>query len=706
MASGTIYGWTDNQYIDSKIEWTATANNSSNTSDVTAKLYYKRNNTGFTTRGRGDFSISIGDQTRTGWDDITITENAWTLAMSTSVTVSHNDDGTCRIGISAKGAIEGTSLTATLCSGTVTLDTIPRASTITSVADKTLGTPCSVKWTPHSTTFSYQLKFALGNWSATTGKITPNTTSPCTFGIYVLPLTVAHQIPNAKTGTMTATLYTYSSNGEQIGSPSSKTFTVTVPDNEATKPFVDLELESVSTLGSDFSGVYIQGKSRVKGTVTREGQYSASIEGYGFTVANKGYESPFESDVLSTSGEISVVGWALDSRGYYNSDEKKINVIPYSNPSILPADNEKAIICARCDKDGNLTDSGTYLKIKARRGYSKVVSDGVQKNFCTIRYRYVEENAQFSGDTGWKTLLDGSNSTAEGVDIKLFDGTLDTATSYIVQLGVVDTLGESYTIQYIIPTDFVTIDVPEAHKGQRIGLFRYAKDTDEPGIDVGAPIYGGSIDSLLLGTRITATAASKVNLDDMKVAGCYYSPDKETTQYISGVPANVEFGFGLEIREMQSAINIRQTLYFGITTWYRHWNGTEWSAWVSSLRGVSDEVIAKDFVIDSGKSGEWRYRLWQSGDAELWAWITLSKFGDTRHIYADVGLPFPFTESPSVSMTLARAVEYGYRQKPMVLSDTYIPGESTIRLSMIRDEGGFVSGNYAPVSVIIKGRWK
>ena len=137
MASGTIYGSTGNQYIDSKIEWSATANTSANTSSVTASLYYKRNNTGFETKGTGNFAISIDGQSASTSKYMTITGSSWVLAVTATKTVSHNGDGTKAITISASGSIPDTTLSSTSCSGRVSLDTIPRASTLTSASNKT-----------------------------------------------------------------------------------------------------------------------------------------------------------------------------------------------------------------------------------------------------------------------------------------------------------------------------------------------------------------------------------------------------------------------------------------------------------------------------------------------------------------------------------------------------------------------------------------
>ena len=111
-----------------------------------------------------------------------------------------------------------------------------------------------------------------------------------------------------------------------------------------------------------------------------------------------------------------------------------------------------------------------------------------------------------------------------------------------------------------------------------MGLLRYAKDTDEPGIDVGAPIYGGAIDSLKLGTKITATAAAPIDLNNYKSPDCYYSPDSGNSTHISNSPYTAG-GFILVVRELPGSGCVRQELFYGTTTKIRHFNGSSWSAW-------------------------------------------------------------------------------------------------------------------------------
>lgn len=651
MASGTIYGSTGNQYIDSKIEWSSTVNTAANTSTVTASLYYKRNNTGFTTQGTGSFVLTIDGQKTSASKHMTITGSAWVLAVSATKTVSHNDDGTKSITISATGSIPDTSLSSTSCSGRVSLDNIARASKIASAANKNLGSACSIKWTPLSKSFRYKLKFSLGDWNYTTGAIHPNTTSAYTYTGYTLPIAdVAPEITgNPPTGTMTVTLYTFSDSEAktQVGSEDSETFTVTVPNTTATKPDVSMTLAPVSSLGSAFSSLYVQGKSKVKATISGSGKYDAKISSYKMYVQGKA-QSSYESGYLTSAGTVTVKGRATDSRGYYNEATEDINVIPYSAPSLLPASGESAIICARCDAGGNISESGTYLKIKARRSYSKVESGGAQKNFCIIRYRIREETTNTY--SAWVTLL-AKTAATDTIDVKLANVVSSAETAYFVQLGVVDDIGESDAFQFSIPSDFVTIDIPEALKGRRIGLLRYAQDTDEPGIDVGAPIHGGSVDNLTLGDRITASSTVPIDLNDFKTPGNYYSPSGTNSQYIANTPYTGG-GFGLIVRELQSANYIRQELYYGRTRWSRHWNGTEWSEWLRFLMSPAADDTVEDFVIEVGTYdtgyGTWQYKKWFSGTYQMFGYFDVTPTESTLRsgglVYRtnSIGITAPF----------------------------------------------------------------
>lgn len=126
--SGAFTGTTGNQYIFPTIRWSAVQSQDGNYSDVTATLYYSRSNSGYTTSGTWSGGITIDGQWTAGSRHIEVSYQSGTLAMSATVRVYHDADGSRSVTISAAGYISGTTLSSTDISQTVTLDQIARAS--------------------------------------------------------------------------------------------------------------------------------------------------------------------------------------------------------------------------------------------------------------------------------------------------------------------------------------------------------------------------------------------------------------------------------------------------------------------------------------------------------------------------------------------------------------------------------------------------
>lgn len=351
---------------------------------------------------------------------------------------------------------------------TVTLPLIPSASTITSAADVTLGNKCSVKWVPKSASFRYKLKFELGSWKHTTDAIHPNKNTEFTYSEYPIPIEVANQFKK-KTDTMTVTLYTYSDSNAtaKIGAEHSKTFTVTVPENDDTRPKVYMDLFPSSSLSSPFEGLYIQGKSKLRADLYFETKYGADVEDSSITVDGV----PYEDGYLTKADAVLVKATVKDSRGHYGTEQEEITVIPYSKPIVQAAEGESNIVAARCDASGNIKDSGTYLKIKAMLTYEKVMTGGVQNNFGKIQYRYRAEGGLWSD---WYTILD--TELAEDTEVTtgaLLKGALSIQTNYQVQVKAVDYLEESQPVTLTIASDSVYMHRPAY--GKSMGLGGYAQ---------------------------------------------------------------------------------------------------------------------------------------------------------------------------------------------------------------------------------------
>ena len=489
MASGTINGITSNQYIDARVQWSSTTDESTNTSTVTAALYYKRNNEGYSTTGTGTFYITINGTRISDTKTLTIVQSAWVKAIESTVTVSHNSDGAKEIVIHATGYIPGTTLESTAVTGNAVLDTIPRASTIDSLSCATsyFNGKMTYKYTPKSAALYNRCIIALnldGEYTQVKDiKLGQKSASQQTATVTLTAselTTIYNKLPSDTKGKLRFTFRTYSDSGysTQIGDPGYKEITLYVPDIDATKPFATMTLTPVNSLASPFNTMYIKGKTKIDVNITGvAGMYNATAAIHSVVIDGKNYGSPYTSEFITKDGEITVTGTIKDSRGFSRTYTQKVTFLSYANPRIIPASGEDSVVCARCDASGNLSESGTYLKIKAKRSYSSLES----KNTCYIRYRYKPEGGSYSA---WTTILATGATSDEVTTGALLGGNLLATTSYVVQVGVIDALGETDNTTISIPTDKVYMH--RAGSMNSLGIGKYAED--ENTIDIAEDI--------------------------------------------------------------------------------------------------------------------------------------------------------------------------------------------------------------------------
>ena len=535
--------------------------------------------------------------------------------LDTTITVPHRDDGSGTVTVAtwmdtdiSAGVVEK--------SQTLTLTTIARASLIDAAANVTLGNACSVRWTPKSSAFRYKLKFAYGSWSYTTGVIHPNKTSAYTYSGYTIPLDVAKQMSNTKTAKMTVTLYTYSDSGatKQVGSGDSETFTITVPDNNATKPVVSMTLSPIGSLPSAFAGLYIQGLTRVKASISATGSYQSDIDSYRMWADGAYYDSEtdYTSDYFSSSGSKTIYGYATDKRGYTGETSQKINVISYSSPKL---ENTSAI---RCDKNGNASESGTYLKITAKRNYSPVIANNVQKNFCKIEYQCLQGGYP---STQWVTILDSKSlSRDEVVTGPLLGGELSTQLTYVVHIKATDDVGRYAETFITVPTE--TVYWHRDGERNALGLGKY--NERDNAVDSAWDFY-------MNGHRVTGLP----------------TPEDATDA--------VPLGF------------------------------------------------LRDYIVEQGTSGDWVYRKWSSGLAELWGFGTATR--ENGYVLSkELIYPFALTRALCGIGTLN---SYGGNSAASLPWNLKLAYGSTNCKIWIHDSGGtFTTDSALTASVYIFGRWK
>lgn len=451
--SGTVNGSVTHQPTSSNpfsfyFTWSASQNVANNYSDITVKTYWKTSNTAWTfdTVGTRNASITIaGTQTsiKKRFDCDPWSSNPFLIQTATT-RVYHNADGTKSISISVRanghasswGPSSSTATSADCtASATITLDTIPRASSISAAGNVTLGNACSVKWTPASSSFKYKIKFTLGAWSHTTDYISPSTTNAYTYTGYIIPNISAllDDIPNSTTGTMTATLYTYNSSNTQIGAASSRTFTVTVPASviptvgAITLNPADINSQNILIQGKNKLTVSVSGCSAGTGSSIKS--YTFSGPGISDTIPNTSVTS---SGTISSTGSLTYTVTVTDNRGRTASKTSSITCYPYSAPKFTSFEAYRVA----SSTSTAVNDNGSYIRCTYTITYSYVNNTNTRKSFS------ITSGAGAVTYNTWSKNISGNVVTETGSAI--IQGASNTST-YNVYATIQDNYGGNIT---------------------------------------------------------------------------------------------------------------------------------------------------------------------------------------------------------------------------------------------------------------------
>ncbi|CAG9621087.1 DUF859 family phage minor structural protein [Sutcliffiella rhizosphaerae] len=222
-----------------RVEWSATQNIAANTSTITMELYWE---------GLTQYSQVFSSSTNNGSQTIdgnsasftaspAINANQKKLLNRRTRTINHNSDGSKSLTLSASFALNvtlaGTYYGNQTFSSSITLDTIPRASSISSAPNLTAGANMTMSISRASTSFRHDVWFDLQNSSGSwinikswTGINTSVSTSFTTADI----INIFNQL-NGRTSTPSRIRIQTKSGNTNIGGVVSRTGTVSAPNN-------------------------------------------------------------------------------------------------------------------------------------------------------------------------------------------------------------------------------------------------------------------------------------------------------------------------------------------------------------------------------------------------------------------------------------------------------------------------------------------
>ena len=380
--------------------------------------------------------------------------NVPVTAATTTHTVTHNSDGSKSITIQCQWNNSSASYYGKTSSQTVTLTTIPRASTMTFNTSQTMGNSYTFTITRAASSFTHTITWSFGGSSGTAVSNTSSTTPSFT----PATATFAPLCTNATSGTITYTLNTYSGS-TLVGS---KAYTATLAVPSSVVPTVSLAVSAVNP----FNSLYLQGKSSVKLTATGSvsSAYGATIKSYTFTVTNasatvisttststSATSATHTSGVLTSSGTHTCRVTITDSRGRTATASRSITVTAYSKPVW------GQVSAYRSDANGTSADEGTSIALTANASYS-----AVSGNSLTMTYQYKEATA-----SSWSSSHSYTNGT-----LTVIGSAFDITKGYNIKVTATDTVGNTITTTVYVGTSAVGIDYDPVNN--TLGLLRYA----------------------------------------------------------------------------------------------------------------------------------------------------------------------------------------------------------------------------------------
>ena len=377
-----------------------------------------------------------------------------TRSVSKSITVTHNADGKlsgfAAIQFRAGSTSGGWSPPSTwLQTASTALTSIARASSISSLQGSVLGSAVIVGISRASSSFTHEVEYSY----AESGWISVST-SAATSASFTPPVSLASQVPNATTGSLTVRVITM--NGStQVGSAVTKSINLSIPTSivptigSATAARVD------NGVPSDW-GVYVVGFSQVEITFSASGASGSTIESNSISgpgiIANSNSAT---SSTFTVAGTKTYTCKTTDSRGRSATKSVSVIVVDYSNPSI-------SVSAIRCNSDGTASANGTYLKV-------------------TCNYSIASVSGKNSVASRSVTCNGVSNTTFSSGAAFVLAANCSIGSKYTLTATIKDALGKTATATIEIQTAERTLNVKANKKGMGIGKFAGADGSLELG---------------------------------------------------------------------------------------------------------------------------------------------------------------------------------------------------------------------------------
>lgn len=378
---------------------------------------------------------------------------------------------------------------------TVAASATASASTV-SAPNGTFGTALTLTVTRYNNTYTHTIAYSCAGY---TGLIVSN--SSATSISWLPPLSLMNGIPSANSATCTLMITTFSG-ATQIGARSTN-ITLSVPASVAPTPSIAI----VDDTGyASTYGAYVQGKSKLRITVTNGTQYSALAVSRTTTVNGESYtQQTFVTQEIVESGSQNVETTIKDTRGKTGTATATFLALAYAAPEFT------AFEVQRCDSGGTPDDTGGYFRVV----YRFVTSPLNQRNSRDLKLRY-----KLTSSSTWTVVtLTTSGYTESGITSPI---AVSLDSSYDVSLVMKDDFSE-ISVSTVLSTTPSTISFKPGGLGVAFGK---AAETDNL-LDVawGLRVRGAaSFDDRDAAARnIFGGGSTVLNLNTLSSPGAYFA---------------------------------------------------------------------------------------------------------------------------------------------------------------------------------------
>lgn len=357
-------------------------------------------------------------------------------------TVSHNADGSKSISVSASFSCDNTSYYAPRtgsCSGSLTLTTIPRASSI-SIDSPSIecGNTININGSSASKNFTHKI---YATWNGKTSElvtIASGTTTP-SFS-YTIPTAWEKDLPNSTSGIATFTLETFSGSN----SVGSKSVNATIKVRSGVVPSIDsIKITDANSVCAGI-GKIVQSQSRLNFAITYSGAQGSTVTSVSTKFEGQTYNgSSFTTGTVKGSGSINYTTTIYDSRGRTASKSGSVTVSAYSSPSLTNVTARRANSSYTVDEA-----SGTYALLHFKVGFTSLTGNNATSFY--IQYRA-------SGASSWTKINSWDNNYSLEQDYKAGNLFTSATSSYEVAFGVKDSFMSDYSWKVVTVTPTYTL---------------------------------------------------------------------------------------------------------------------------------------------------------------------------------------------------------------------------------------------------------